>query len=44
MGSGFHWGAKAKKNGGTLHYKNQKIKLKRIASTSTSAGKWIKSK
>ena len=42
MGSGFHWGPKAKENGGTLHYKNQKIKLKRIASTSSSAGKWIK--
>ena len=44
MGSGFHWGPKAKKKGGTLHFKNQKIKLKRIASTSASAGKWIKFK
>jgi Tfp pilus assembly major pilin PilA len=42
MGSGFQWGPKAKKDGGTLHYKNQKIKLKRIGSTSASAGIWIK--
>jgi len=42
MGSGFHWAPKAKKDGGTLHYKNQNIKLQRIASTSASAGKWLK--
>ena len=41
MGSGFHWSPDAKKDGGTLHYKDQKIKLKRIASTYASAGKWI---
>lgn len=41
MGSGFHWSPTAKKNGGTLHYKNQNIKLIRIASTYASAGKWI---
>jgi type II secretory pathway pseudopilin PulG len=42
MGSGFHWGPKAKEKGGTLHFKDQKIKLERIASTSASAGKWKK--
>jgi Tfp pilus assembly protein FimT len=42
MDSGFHWGPKAKKKGGTLHFKDQKIKLERIASTSASAGKWKK--
>jgi prepilin-type N-terminal cleavage/methylation domain-containing protein len=42
MGTGFHWGPVAQKDGGTLYYKNQKIKLERIASTSASAGKWIK--
>ena len=41
VGSNFHWAPKAKKNGGTLHFKDEKIKLKRIASTSASAGKWI---
>jgi prepilin-type N-terminal cleavage/methylation domain-containing protein len=44
MGTGFHWGPKPKKKGGTLHFKNQKIKLERISSTNASAGKWIKSK
>jgi hypothetical protein len=42
ISSGFHWRPKAKKNGGTLHFEDQKIKLERIPSTNTSAGKWIK--
>jgi prepilin-type N-terminal cleavage/methylation domain-containing protein len=41
LGTAFHWSPKAKKNGGTLHHKNQKVKLERIPSTNTSAGKWI---
>jgi prepilin-type N-terminal cleavage/methylation domain-containing protein len=41
MGPGFHWGPKPKKEGGTLHYKGQKVKLERIFSTYSSAGKWI---
>ena len=41
MGPGFHWGPKPKKKGGTLHYKGQKVKLERIFSTNSSAGKWI---
>ena len=40
LGTDFHWAPKAKKNGGTLHFKDQKLKLERIPSTSTSAGKW----
>jgi len=41
INSDFHWGSKAKKTGGTLHLGGQKIKLERICSTNTSAGKWI---
>ena len=44
MGSGFHWAPKANINGGTLHFKDQIVKLDRIGSTSASADKWIKSK
>jgi hypothetical protein len=40
FGSGFHWGPKAKKNGGKLHYGNNKVNLKRTSSTDISAGKW----
>jgi prepilin-type N-terminal cleavage/methylation domain-containing protein len=41
MGPDFHWGPKPKKKGGTLHYKDSKVKLERIFSTNSSAGKWI---
>ena len=41
MGTGFKWAPKAKATGGNLHFKDQKLKLERIASTSTSAGKWV---
>lgn len=40
LGPGYHWSPKAKIDGGKLHFKAQMIKLKRIASTDTSAGKW----
>jgi prepilin-type N-terminal cleavage/methylation domain-containing protein len=40
LGAGYHWSPKAKIDGGKLHFKNQMIKLKRISSTATSAGKW----
>ena len=39
LGEAFLWSPKAKKNGGTLHHKNQKVKLERVPSTNTSAGK-----
>ena len=40
LGPGHHWSPKAKIDGGKLHFKDQMIKLKRIPSTDTSAGKW----
>ena len=41
MGPGFHWGPKPNNEGGKLHYKDSKVKLERIFSTNSSAGKWI---
>jgi prepilin-type N-terminal cleavage/methylation domain-containing protein len=40
LGAGYHWRPKAEIDGGKLHFKNLMIKLKRIPSTATSAGKW----
>ena len=39
LGAGYHWSPKAKIDGGKIHFKDQMIKLKRIPSTATSAGK-----
>ena len=40
LGAGYHWSPKAKIDGGKLHFKDQMIKLKRIPSKATLAGKW----
>ena len=40
LGAGYHWSPKARIDGGKLHFKAQMIKLTRIPSTATSAGKW----
>ena len=40
LGVGYHWSPEAKIDGGKLHFKDQMIKLKRVSSTATSAGKW----
>lgn len=40
LGAGYHWSPKANIDGGKLHFKDQMVKLKRIPSTATSAGKW----
>ena len=40
LGVGYHWSPEAKIDGGKLHFKDQMIKLKRVPSAATSAGKW----
>jgi prepilin-type N-terminal cleavage/methylation domain-containing protein len=40
LGPGYHWSPRPRMDGGKLHFKNLMIKLKRIPSTATSAGKW----
>ena len=40
LGVGYHWSPEAKIDGSKLHFKDQMIKLKRVSSTATSAGKW----
>lgn len=40
LGPDYHWSPTAKIDGGKLHFKDQMIKIKRIASTDTSPGKW----
>lgn len=40
IGPDYHWSPEPQIDGGILHFKSEKIKLKRILSTSKSAGKW----
>jgi prepilin-type N-terminal cleavage/methylation domain-containing protein len=40
LGPSYHWSPRAKIDGRKLHFKDLMIKLKRIPSTATSAGKW----
>jgi len=40
LGPNYHWSPTAEIGGGMLHFKDQMIKLKRIASTATSAARW----
>jgi len=40
LGSYYHWSPKAVITGGILHFKNQMVKLDRLPSTVSSAGRW----
>lgn len=40
LSAGYHWSPEAEIDGGKLHFKDLMIRLKRIPSTATSAGKW----
>ena len=40
LGPNYHWSPIAEIHGGMLHFKDQMIKLKRIASTAASAARW----
>ena len=40
LGTDYHWSPNAKIDGGILHFKDQMIKLQRISSKATSAGRW----
>jgi hypothetical protein len=40
LGDSFKWSPNAKIDGGILHYKEQMVKLKRIASTQSSPARW----
>lgn len=40
LGTDYKWSPKANIDGGILHFKDQMIKLQRIPSTETAAGRW----
>ena len=40
LGDSFKWSPSAKIDGGILHYKEQMVKLQRIASTESSPARW----
>jgi prepilin-type N-terminal cleavage/methylation domain-containing protein len=40
LGTDYKWSPKAEIDGGILHFKDLMIKLQRISSTATSAGRW----
>ena len=40
LGTDYHWRPKSRIDGGKLHFRDLMVKLKRIPSTATSAGKW----